>query len=70
MIGLVFWKDASGCCVENGLEMGSHRDRSQPGDWRLPGVKTVRLKDWGGGVVRKLHRCFFLLNVGGTSLVV
>ena len=49
MIGLAFWKDASGCCVENGLEMGSHRDRSQPGDWRLPGVKTVRLKDWGGG---------------------
>ena len=31
MIGLVFWKDTFGCCMENGLEMGSHRDRNQPG---------------------------------------
>ena len=61
MIGLVFWKDTFGCCMENGLEMGSHRDRNQPGDWRLSGVKTGRLKDGrrGGMWLENFTSVFF-----------
>ena len=61
MVGLVFWKDPSGCCVENGLEMGSHREGNQLGDWQLPGIKIMRLKTMAGGgeCGTKLHRYFF-----------
>lgn len=32
-----------GCCVENVLEMGSHKEGNQLGELKLPRVKTRRL---------------------------
>lgn len=40
---LGIWEGPPGCCVENVLEMGSHKEENQLGGLKLHRVKTRRL---------------------------